>query len=814
MKRKSNIFLMWMVLIALFTVMPQVKAGDDTDATKVPKELALFRLKKGDAEVKPVSTVPSKFIPDTYEYSAEIPFEEDTVYLAVRWVKDDVYTSVKGEGKGKLPITVKDGDKRIYGIKDTLRSSGSGYYDSIYVVKLPNPGVKIDGSVSFDLGLGDEEKTYKLTVTRVAGGTRSTLDGLYAVAYSKAHVDSLDSVFRKGFVEELKPAKDSVFFKELNTDGSPVVAGAYMEEDSVNWDQSIALLLRMSDANSKFEVRQEGENLKVYNEKKFYGNLSPYLIKPGLPVIIKVWAEDEYSAIQQGKAPVSEYKVTIHARPKPGHDEIGVNDTIKLNPNPQLDSLWLVDADGEPYTSKKKFDGTSDNADNLNYEISIPREKVVEAVVKYKWYAYRDNDSIAHIGIIQSELKKSDDGDYFEVQMKNLEGTTKKTYKLKLKYPDVSLKSFVVTSDPEGKKPLGLTPSFHADTLFYSAKMDYKTLLSNAYVWLTVNNTDSEIDTATFRKQHQHPNTTRTLLLSTAVKGEYKFRVTVDSAHKLPATYKFKVHDGKVENTYTLYIEKEWDLRLEKITLKERSAIIFEKEPKDEDGLEFRATVPADVKLENVEVEAKSVYGDDYVMYASGVISNSEGTSIRIRVFSPDYLNERIYMVRLRHQSSDASLNAIYVAQGELSPAFHSDVKDYQVKVPAGQEFVDIFAVASAESAVISGAGRQMLTNDTTDFTVSVTAEDGKAKKEYSIRVIRKTHTGIQLPGASSAQVYAVAGTLHVITPAAERVAIWSVDGKLLYSLDKPAGKVSVPGLSKGILILKGSSGWVKKAVI
>ncbi|MDR0612615.1 MAG: hypothetical protein LBG45_03870 [Dysgonamonadaceae bacterium] len=48
----------------------------------------------------------------------------------------------------------------------------------------------------------------------------------------------------------------------------------------------------------------------------------------------------------------------------------------------------------------------------------------------------------------------------------------------------------------------------------------------------------------------------------------------------------------------------------------------------------------------------------------------------------------------------------------------------------------------------------------------------------------------------------------------AERIDVYTASGSLLYSLDKPAGKVSLQGLPKGILIVKGGSGWVRKVAI
>jgi predicted RNA-binding protein with TRAM domain len=58
-------------------------------------------------------------------------------------------------------------------------------------------------------------------------------------------------------------------------------------------------------------------------------------------------------------------------------------------------------------------------------------------------------------------------------------------------------------------------------------------------------------------------------------------------------------------------------------------------------------------------------------------------------------------------------------------------------------------------------------------------------------------------------------GTLAVNTPASERIKIYSIDGALQYSVQKTTGEAiyTISNLPNGILIVKGSSGWVKKVV-
>jgi hypothetical protein len=57
---------------------------------------------------------------------------------------------------------------------------------------------------------------------------------------------------------------------------------------------------------------------------------------------------------------------------------------------------------------------------------------------------------------------------------------------------------------------------------------------------------------------------------------------------------------------------------------------------------------------------------------------------------------------------------------------------------------------------------------------------------------------------------------LHIDSPVSEQIAVYSVTGKLLRRLEKPAGKATFSLASpstEGVLILRGSSGWAQKVI-
>jgi len=62
-------------------------------------------------------------------------------------------------------------------------------------------------------------------------------------------------------------------------------------------------------------------------------------------------------------------------------------------------------------------------------------------------------------------------------------------------------------------------------------------------------------------------------------------------------------------------------------------------------------------------------------------------------------------------------------------------------------------------------------------------------------------------------KVFVSGNTLHLNTPVSETVSVYSISGQLLYSTDKSAGEkqISLENSRNNIVIVKGSSGWVRK---
>jgi hypothetical protein len=74
---------------------------------------------------------------------------------------------------------------------------------------------------------------------------------------------------------------------------------------------------------------------------------------------------------------------------------------------------------------------------------------------------------------------------------------------------------------------------------------------------------------------------------------------------------------------------------------------------------------------------------------------------------------------------------------------------------------------------------------------------------------------GTEVIRAAEVQVHINGSLLSVDSPAAEQIAVYSVGGQLLHRVRKTAGPATfnLDGLPRGVLIVRGSSGWVRKVV-
>ena len=89
-------------------------------------------------------------------------------------------------------------------------------------------------------------------------------------------------------------------------------------------------------------------------------------------------------------------------------------------------------------------------------------------------------------------------------------------------------------------------------------------------------------------------------------------------------------------------------------------------------------------------------------------------------------------------KSNVATLSNLGIRPNDFS-GFSANKTSYSTEVPNNVESIEIYANKGQSGQTISGIGKKTLKEGTNTFSIVVTAEDGKAKKTYTINVTRKT---------------------------------------------------------------------------
>lgn len=95
----------------------------------------------------------------------------------------------------------------------------------------------------------------------------------------------------------------------------------------------------------------------------------------------------------------------------------------------------------------------------------------------------------------------------------------------------------------------------------------------------------------------------------------------------------------------------------------------------------------------------------------------------------------------VRAISTDASLKALSVNNGTLSPKFATGTTSYTVSVANSVSSIKVSATATDANAKVTGTGTKTLSVGKNTINIKVTAEDGKTTKTYTITVTRAAAT-------------------------------------------------------------------------
>ena len=300
-----------------------------------------------------------------------------------------------------------------------------------------------------------------------------------------------------------------------------------------------------------------------------------------------------------------------------------------------------------------------------------------------------------------------------------------------------------------------LTPAFHPEVLEYRLSVPF------------------EVTSMTFAAQPAEGASCRVNRESLGAGGsDTLFRITVTA------------EDGETQRVYQVTVhrqEKEEEPELSQDTrllslLPETGQLVPEFEP---GILEYSLTVPYEVTA--MTFSAQPAEGASCRVNRKNLGAGGSATLFLLTVTAEDGESKRVYQVTVHRQekeeeekptlSQDARLLSLTPEQGQLSPAFDPEVLEYRLTVPF-EVTTMTFAAQPAEGASYRvnrknlGAG-----GSSTLFTLTVTAEDGTAKRVYQVTVYRQEKAAAASPSPTRTPSPVSVGSAGTSRPASSSTA-------------------------------------------
>lgn len=300
-----------------------------------------------------------------------------------------------------------------------------------------------------------------------------------------------------------------------------------------------------------------------------------------------------------------------------------------------------------------------------------------------------------------------------------------------------------------------LTPAFHPEVLEYRLSVPF------------------EVTSMTFAAQPATGASCRVNRESLGAGGsDTLFRITVTA------------EDGETQRVYQVTVhrqEKEEEPELSQDTrllslLPETGQLVPDFEP---EILEYSLTVPYEVAA--MTFSAQPAEGASCRVNRKNLGAGGSATLFLLTVTAEDGESKRVYQVTVHRQekeeeekptlSQDARLLSLTPEQGQLSPAFDPEVLEYRLTVPF-EVTTMTFAAQPAEGASCRvnrknlGAG-----GSSTLFTLTVTAEDGTAKRVYQVTVYRQEKAAAASPSPTRTPSPVSVGSAGTSRPASSSTA-------------------------------------------
>ena len=146
--------------------------------------------------------------------------------------------------------------------------------------------------------------------------------------------------------------------------------------------------------------------------------------------------------------------------------------------------------------------------------------------------------------------------------------------------------------------------------------------------------------------------------------------------------------------------------------------------------------VVVDLSVDELEITA-TAEDSNATVKISGNTQLEEGENTIIIVVTAEDSTERTYKIIVTKTDNaelvNANLKSLYVKGFEIYPTFSSKIYKYNLTINEKIYSLEILAEAENENATIEIKGNNQLKEGNNTITITVTAEDGITKREYTI---------------------------------------------------------------------------------
>ena len=297
----------------------------------------------------------------------------------------------------------------------------------------------------------------------------------------------------------------------------------------------------------------------------------------------------------------------------------------------------------------------------------------------------------------------------FDVVVTAQDGTTKTTYTIKVyrKSNNANLSALNVTSSKGGT----LTPNFGANTTAYTYSVD-------------ADETDVDI---TYTKAHDGATIATTPASLTNINPRTTSSVTIEVTPE-------DTTQAKKTYTITFDVAKSSNANLNDLKVDGTTVENF-----DKDTTIYNITVPSDKDSVNIAATAE----DDRVKSISNTGSNSLNygeNQIKVTVTAEDNSTKEYTLNITREKKNISTLSDLKV-DGTTVPGFNKDTLTYTLDdVAYSKSSVNITYTTSDSDATVTGNGTKNLSVGDNALKVTVTAQNGTDKTEYTINIHRKSN--------------------------------------------------------------------------